>query len=182
MKKQGFWRALWPLAVVLVAGILIGVVLIPLVPHVLSPQPKEQAGARSEPGGSAVVPDPRPAEPSTFAGVPTHHVPPQEPVGDVNEPSGSQTGTYTKPPTRKALAKRIDRLEQRTPETPTPPPTDDPWLVLDEVALGKGESAGLWVDKTDGADMGATWDCNGWERGSNPIQEVGQVVKICALP
>ncbi|EKD32701.1 MAG: hypothetical protein ACD_76C00162G0005 [uncultured bacterium] len=58
-------------------------------------------------------------------------------------------------------------------------------VVLDQRVIRRGEWAAMHVDRTEGADMKATFECNNWETTPwpplhNPKVYPGDVIKVCA--
>lgn len=61
----------------------------------------------------------------------------------------------------------------------SPTPREKVWYEIKSVIVKKGKWPKWYVERTPGADMNATWNCNRWMRGTNPIVRRGQKIKIC---
>lgn len=51
--------------------------------------------------------------------------------------------------------------------------------ILKTIKVKKGRYPKWYVDQTKGADLKATFVCNGWKEGTNPKVKPGQKIKIC---
>lgn len=89
------------------------------------------------------------------------------------EPETAPQITAPQPePPQDAVSGPVERVVD--PNLPTPAPR-----VIKEQTIARGRWPEWYVRRTPGATLNATWDCNGWRRGTNPVIQPGTVVKIC---
>ena len=66
-----------------------------------------------------------------------------------------------------------------TPEPVVAEGGDSPRVLRDDVVIERGTWPRMYVEATSGADMIATYRCNGWREGTNPRVFPGDRIDVC---